>query len=445
MNIGPQRGPIVQDGDDPLIIGAGRFENGTISNFLRGAIDDFRIYSRALSDSEIAALGPSPEIHIHTQPQSYNISVGETVTLSVNASTRFHTNGLLSAQWQSNGVMLAGATQNFLSVTGMAGQPQSYRALLSASGGVQKLSDEALIRGILPEEGRLLLHLEFENNEGGRFVDSAQGWEGIVGNVALAPGRVGNSGALLDGSGYIRVPAANSALELVGTSYTIAWWMQRMSPVELSAAIPQRNFRQPIYTIGRSFPATGYSGEVRGGSLLSRQFVTEHRGPNPRLLGLTLGNETNWLHVAVVYTGSLRTLYTNGVAAGSVETIQSIRGSGKDDLLLGALSPEDAKRLGVVDDFRIYSYPLSSDEIAALADAADPVGPQNSFRIHLEGGEIVLSWPNIGFQYRVEAASTFGQNTSWTPLGNPVENAGSFFKIPDVPTQPRRFYRLRRL
>jgi hypothetical protein len=48
--------PLIQDGDDPFLIGAIRLQTGTVVNFFKGAIDDFRIYNRALGVAEIRAL-----------------------------------------------------------------------------------------------------------------------------------------------------------------------------------------------------------------------------------------------------------------------------------------------------------------------------------------------------------------------------------------------------
>jgi alpha-tubulin suppressor-like RCC1 family protein len=86
---------------------------------LKGSLDEVSLYNRALSSNEVAALyaagaaGKCKAPSLTTQPQSQTVPVGTNVTFTV-AATGF---GLLSYQWQSNGVPIAGATGTSLTLT----------------------------------------------------------------------------------------------------------------------------------------------------------------------------------------------------------------------------------------------------------------------------------------------------------------------------------------
>lgn len=424
--------PLKSDGDDPFVIGAIRLQNGTFIDSFKGALDEIRIYQRSLSASEVASLGPPPSIQITKQPVGYRVAAGERVTLSVTAALE-GSGGPLSYQWELNRVAIDKATNSTLLVTGSGGT-NLYRVLVK-SGSVQAYSDEVAVVTVSPSDARLLLQLGFEANVDGTYIDSARGLLGITGNAKLVPGRVGVLAADFDGSAFIRVPAAGTDLELVGTSYTIAWWMKTRSP----PAAPT----EQIFTLGS--PAqnvTGYGARLEGFSS-TRTLRTEHRNGTSPATSSPYRANTNWQHVAIVYNGVSRTVYTNGVVAGApVSTGIDIVGSGRDDLLLGAPSEGAFSAFGALDDFRIYNYALATDEIQALVNAPPPL---TRLSISQTANELTLTWPAIdNAQYRVEYATELPA-TSWTPVSATLQLVGNYYqlKIP-VPSSPR-YYRVRQL
>jgi MSHA biogenesis protein MshQ len=72
-----------------------------------------------------------------------------------------------------------------------------------------------------------------------------------------------------------------------------------------------------------------------------------------------------WSHVALVYNGTNRTFYVNGVFAGSgnAPKIASVN----DTSTIGNVVPnDDASFNGEIDEVSVYNRALSSDEIAAI-------------------------------------------------------------------------------
>jgi len=109
---------ITYDRDMSALIGAieGRPFYSTPSQFWKGWLDDLRVYKRALSDSEVAALyaseAPVPPA-ITAQPVSQTVSVSSNATFSVAATGT----APLSYQWSKDGIVLLGATNATLTLT----------------------------------------------------------------------------------------------------------------------------------------------------------------------------------------------------------------------------------------------------------------------------------------------------------------------------------------
>ena len=88
-------------------------------------------------------------------------------------------------------------------------------------------SNQNLAEANVPE-GRLLLHLEFEELKENRLIDSTGQNTNVMvqGQLEIVPGRVGNAANFASDDYAISIPVSGTDLELIGTSYTIAWWMK---------------------------------------------------------------------------------------------------------------------------------------------------------------------------------------------------------------------------
>lgn len=426
-------GSLLSDGDDPLVLGALRTQAGNFLNFFNGVLDDVRIYARTLAPEEIAALGPEPEIMFTRQPLSYRVADGQPVTLSATATTRAIAEPVVY-QWELNRVPIANASAATLQVNGKIGEIKKYRVLARA-GGIEKYSDEVELVTIPPGDGKLLLHLDFENTDGSTFEGLNGHIATIFGKVNRIPGRTGNFALDLSGQGYLRIPAGGTELELVGTSYSIAWWMKT----------PQNYTGGYIYTLGSTAAAntlTGYAARLEG-SPLSRALRSFNRNGQSQPIASTVRNITNWHHMAIVFNGVTRTVYTNGVAVSTVATAFGPIGSGREDLILGADYTGYFSPVGSIDDFRVYNYALASDEIASLVNV--PL-PAPRLEILEAPGSVMLRWPvTDNIQYRVEYSSSLLPDATWTPLSATVLAAGYYRQVTEQTTRELRFYRLRKL
>jgi hypothetical protein len=353
-----------------------------------------------------------PQIIFTEDLLGYRVGEGESVTLSVATAGR-NVPEPISYQWERNGVLVPDATnQTFLVTAGSGGTKETYR-VLAKSGTVEAESKTADVVAVSSSEARLLLHLDFEQPESGA----------VVGTVRRVPGRVGSFAAELSGEGYIEVAAAGSDLELVGTTYTIAWWLKA------------GDAGGQIFTLGNPRGKTGY-GSYSGVVVLWTQHRNEQAAP------LETDLLADWQHIAIVYNGQTRTTFINGVARESVATTAPLIGSGRDNLLIGAESTDVWSARGMLDDFRIYNYPLASSEIAALANVA----PMPRLAIDSTSKNVTLGWSaDLGSKYRIEYASSLGQAAGWTPVTALIENIDGQYQVSQPATNAVRFYRLRAL
>jgi hypothetical protein len=73
----------IRPDDDPFVIGALRLQNGVFINFFKGIIDDFRIYSVALTDQEVGTLVTQPGVPSEAAIANYPLD-GNAVDISGN-------------------------------------------------------------------------------------------------------------------------------------------------------------------------------------------------------------------------------------------------------------------------------------------------------------------------------------------------------------------------
>ena len=100
-----------------------------------------------------------------------------------------------------------------------------------------------------------------------------------------------------------------------------------------------------------------------------------------------------WEHVAVVFDGTDRELFVNGVSRGSYATTGGgVTDDGDDPLWFGGMDYHGQYFKGSLDDIRIYNEALSASEVAALAAVAAPAVPLTHYRAKVLGDEPVMYW-----------------------------------------------------
>ena len=396
-----------------------------------GVIDDVRLYNRALTDAEISTLGPPPELHITTQPNGYYLGLGGRVTLRVTAAVTGTSEPVLY-QWFRNGEALLDMTDSTILVTSAEAREDIYKVRVSV-GALSEMSNEAKVTFAIPGTSGLLAHYTFENDLAELVVDDTGNYSGVPHGVQYGPGRIGAKSLRLTGTNsFVQIPYPASPLDLAGTPYTIAWWMK----MEFNFSNPTQQILSMADTAdnlgGYAFHAT------------STSFTWTHNaGVTGSAMTGQLRGATNWIHVALVWNGFTRTLYTNGVAATVLATTNAIISERNDDLIIGSRNGASPFFQGYLDDLRFYNYALASDEIAQLKGVETVI----ALSISRRANDLLFTWPfvDVTYSYRVEYTAELGAGAQWSVASGVPQRTGDTVSLAQPFPSGSRFYRLRRL
>jgi len=295
-----------------------------------------------------------------------------------------------------------------------------------------------------------LLHYDFESDSADSIRDQAGSFHGQPFNIRHRLGRVGRYAAGFEGS-YIRVPGASTLLELAGSPYTVAWWIKFERPLiaaTLTAQTPQP-WGEIIYDLGPQEGPAGY-----GAQLLGNRIEGIHKSVSPPAITAVFdifGLHSRWIHFTVTYDGEIRHLYVNGTEAASAPTPSAIVSSGTNDLFLGnsteAIANGDLFGYawtrnsfgGLLDEFRIYNYALTTNQISALVDVAPPL------TITAASGRIGLAWPDTSEAiFTLEETTSLDADPEWTAVTPVPTPLNGLYQITLDSTGSSRFFRLKK-
>jgi Concanavalin A-like lectin/glucanases superfamily/Immunoglobulin domain/Immunoglobulin I-set domain len=375
-----------------LIIGSNNTngENG----YFNGAIDDVRIYNRALSSNDVAALyalESTPPITITSQPATTTNNIGDTINFTVGISNSYP----VTYQWSKDGITLNGKTNATLTITNV--QPVNigaYSVVVSDAYGNTVTSSNATLSLNGVNSGiwsNLVAYYPFNGNPNDA---SGYGNDGSGFNLQFTTNGILGQAAILDGSAGITVPESSS-LHL-GTQFTISCWVR-------IANWDGRNVNtgHPIISaggiVGQSETAFGaglteWSSDlnfhgandypVNSQCLFSRSY-----SPNADISNIANGPpntkldiQTNrWQMLTWVYNGQTvmafldgvrlqEYVYTNAINISPYQGWQTMR-IGFDHGL------NTLKFVGALDNLRIFNRAVSSNDVAALYASELPTYP----------------------------------------------------------------------
>jgi Concanavalin A-like lectin/glucanases superfamily/Immunoglobulin domain len=362
--------------DTPHIPTAFRIGSNIGYRFFNGAIDDVRIYNRALSSNEIAQLyfstNETAAPVITVQPINIIVNVGDSASFSVTATGM----APLSYQWLKDGMILPNATNAILTFTNV--QPPRIGNYAVAITDIQDsvMSSTASLN-ISNINSALWQNLVAYYPFNGDANDAEGTNDGIIyGGVALAPDRFGSndSAYVFNGvDGYIDIgsPAGNEPAYL-----TEAAWVKIISretvvePVSppLDVVISKR---QSTLAIGSGWPDLGFiaSGPNTGAGVIAidADFYESD------CIGTTLTQTNVWIFICEVCSNGTYQIYTNGYLENSITDAHPL--SSGEDMHLMHCGAFGSYCNGVLDDVRIYNRALSSNDIAQLYASEAPPAP----------------------------------------------------------------------
>jgi hypothetical protein len=406
-----------------------------------GFLDEFRIYNRVLTPSEVAQLagiGPQPQIVISRQPVSLVTGLNDNPSFSVTANVVNGDVTQLGYQWQKEGVGIPSATNaTYTFLVTAADNGKKFRVQISYPGTTNVTSAEATLT-VLPE---FVVQFAFDAApQGDVIVDSAPDGtsnDGLNLGATWVASQDGRTGVMSFD------PNAPSQITLAGTPDlnsmrgTIAFWME--SPQTTPTPNPYA-----MLLDRRAMPADGVP--VTGGDMIFQlpdghiSDQAEVAGRSPANEFSTLANPTDgkWHHVAYVYdqtTKGFISFYIDGVLDGTHNNSQSWYWVPEEMIELGKSHDTYWSAYGgFLDDFRIYNRVLTASEIAGLAGVVAP--PTLDFSV--AGGKLTLSWSQTGFA--LQENSNLSNSAAWTSVANgnvsPV--------VITLPPTGANFYRLKK-
>ena len=204
---------------------------------------------------------------------------------------------------------------------------------------------------------QLHTHLTFDEGSGTQAADSSGNLHNaVLVNGAWGAGKAGSAVSLNGSNAYVSLP---DDLMTDLADCTIAAWVYWNGG----------NAWQRIFDFGADRGRYMYlTPGTNTGSL--RFAITTNNGVGEQGFTTSTGLPVRqWVHVAVTLAGATATLYVNGVAIGSNNTMTTApfrMGPTNQNWLGRSRYPNDPYFNGLIDDFRIYHGVLTQAEIAAL-------------------------------------------------------------------------------
>jgi len=344
---------------------------------LTGALDDVRIYGRALTLADIQALYATgglypPAFTIH--PTGGSLYIGDAFTLSGTVSGTFP----IAFQWRKNGTNFIGATNSLLTFTNIQlSDAGAYTLFASNTYGMDTSAVAVVQVSHFDLTNALAGFWKFDDGTGVAAADSSGN-----GNIGSLNGFAGDdsqwvlgriAGALnynADGAGATVVTVPDAATLNFDTTlkFSLAVWVRGPAAQTSSAGIIAK---------GTGGGGEAYALDVFGG--VFRFFVRNAAGTATALSSPVAPNG-RWQHVVAVYDGVAATMriYVNGQLVTSSTAPTSLLLNSHEVSIGSRQSAAAAYNLpftGRIDDARIYGRALNAFQVQELYSLASPLAP----------------------------------------------------------------------
>jgi glucose/arabinose dehydrogenase len=340
-----------------------------------GLVDNGALFDVVVSNaigsatSGLTALVVNPvPITFTQQPANQTILAGQPSTFSV-ATTG---SAPMTFQWQRNGVNIDGATSSSYTIPAVAAADNgaTFDLVVKNPAGKATSSTATLLLTQLNTEVDEWPFLETSGTTSADILggDNANLVNGPVFVTANRPGSDGGGNALqLAGGGdYARIANASS---LDGTAQlTLTLWA--------NASVLDGSNRPLVSKRASDGSNNSYSLFFGAGN----QLYVDIDGNNDEFASNTVFNPNTWYFIAVTYDGTQPpgqrvNLYVNGVLDITASESSSSIPHYASDLFFGAFDDETSPTFaGMIDDVRIYTGPLASNDIQTVMNGSDNTG-----------------------------------------------------------------------
>ncbi len=428
--------------------------NGFPDPALNGQMDDVRIYGSTLSDADIAAmyddgtaLATTVEVDVTPDsPSAFEAPV--TVSATVSDSAGQDPTGVAEL-WidgaREGGQVEVDAGEVTFPAVVLAPREHEIEVRFLAGEGWRDSAASVSHTVARPPVGEgVPVHYRFDEGTGTTAAntgsDPAIGNATLQGNAGWVPSAQFGAGLNLPGAGHVQLP--NDITEGMDEEITVSTWIR-------PTALPNWTTHVQIGKGTQEFLLLQSSTDNG-----NRGFAATLRVNDGEQYRVWLNGETDlplnqWTHVVVTYGpspsggGTTGRVYFNGVLQAGGERhnipidIGDVGDGGTTANFIGNTSWPDPRPTEQVDDFRIYGYELSAEEVVALFEGdanAAPVGVADDYTTP-EGETLVVDAEDGVLANDTDAEDEPLTATSVTPAGNgsvEVAEDGSFTYTPDA-------------
>jgi hypothetical protein len=420
-----------------LAIGSRQAGAGNYDLNFNGAIDDARVYGRALTPADVTELYNQASLippTIVTEPAGGALLAYDVATLTVVADG----SPPLSYQWLKNGALIPGATNATFQLSNVttndtgdyAVKVSNARGTTNSAPATYTVDDPAPALA----EG-LVLYLPFDETSGTDAFDSS-GYDhngmlqsfletpwtaGLIGGaLAFNPeGGAGDDVVLVNDDGMFDFSAT--------LEFTLAAWVQGAPTQDSGAGLIAKGTGNG----GEQYCLDIYNSTFRFYGWSGPGAAAVYQGP--------VGLNGAWQHVAGVFSASLNRvrLYVDGAVAASGAPPAALIQNGHEVSIgsrQAASGIYDLNFSGLMDDVRIYARALTPREIKTLAE----YGARPQLTITRAGGQVTIAWPASVASFALESCDALG--AAWTPVAGVVNNT-----ITLPASGAKQFYRLKKV
>jgi len=334
----------------------------TGDSYLKGIVDEFRIYNRPLSSSELKTMVQNQVVSVTgtaTPPVSglTGLPGDKQVTLSwASAPTATSYNVKRSTVSGGPYITLKSLTAtNYTDTTSLNGSTYYYVVSAVNASGESANSTEISVK---PSPGPG--YWTFDETSGSSATDVWNNRTATLGSTATFAAGNFNNALKLDGTAnsYATLPA-----NVVSTlnDFTISAWIKLNSVSTWARA----------FDFGTGTTKYMFLSPKSGSNYLRYTITTNGTGGEQQINSTTTIGTGVWTHVAVTLSGNVGIMYVDGVEVGrnSSMTLKPSSLGSTPYNFIGKSQFVDPTLNGFVDDFRIYGRALSPAEITQLKNA----------------------------------------------------------------------------
>jgi fibronectin type 3 domain-containing protein len=380
--------------------------------YLNGNLDDFRLYSHAMSVGDIAALA-NPAAGAPLQLAAVPGDTKVTLTWLPNATTTY----TVKRSDTSGGpyaTLAAGLTNLTYIDTGLTNGVTYYYVVSGANLGGSG-PDSAEVTATPSDLG---LHLKFDESEGSVAADSSfRAFNAtLVNGPIFAAGKINNALTLVSSSSQHATLPTGVLNDM--TNCTIMGWVKLNT-----VATWQRIFDFGTGTTNYMFLTTQFG---TGGSANRLRFAIRTPGVAENAANRLDSSVTtpigSWAHFAVVLSNSTGRLYLNGaqVAVSTTMTLNpsSLGVTAKN--YLGKSQFNDPYFDGALDDFRIYSRALTVGEIAKFQT---PLTAPTGLDATPGNAQVQLTWNSVANATSYTLSRSSNSSGPFAAVAQPVDTS----------------------